>query len=83
VAGFHGVLQADGYAGLAVCMSAAKSWRLRAGRTFGAKFHDIHAAGSTLPLAREALERIGKLYAIEERIDGKPPSATPYRDGRH
>ena len=29
------------------------------------KFHDIHAASSTSPLAREALERIGKLYAID------------------
>lgn len=37
------------------------------------KFHDIHAVGGTSPLAREALERIGKLYAIEERIIGKPP----------
>ena len=27
----------------------------------------------TSPLAREALERIGKLYAIEKRINGKLP----------
>ena len=37
------------------------------------KFHDIHASGGTSPLAREALDRIGQLYAIEERINGKPP----------
>lgn len=44
-----------------------------AGRTSSAKFHDIHATGGTSRVAREALERIAQLYAIEDRINGKPP----------
>lgn len=35
------------------------------------KFFDEHEAGS--PLAKEALDRIGALYAIESRIRGRPP----------
>jgi hypothetical protein len=36
------------------------------------KFFDVHAATGS-PLAKEALDRIAALYAIEARIKGKPP----------
>jgi len=70
---FHGTLQADGYAGFerlfnaadpnhpiqeAVCWAHARR-----------KFYDIHVATKS-PLAEEALQRIGDLYAVEESIRG-------------
>ena len=36
------------------------------------KFYDLHEATRS-PLAREALDRIGVLYRIEETIRGRPP----------
>ena len=73
LAGFRGVLQADGYAGFGGLYEGGHVVEAACWVHVRRKFHDIHAAGGTSPLAREALERIGKLYAIEERINGKPP----------
>lgn len=71
---FKGVLQADGYAGFdrlfndndpehpikeAACWAHVRR-----------KFYDIHQATQS-PLALEALNRIGELYAIEEQIRGQ------------
>ena len=36
------------------------------------KFFDVHAATGS-PIAKEALDRIGALYGIEDTIRGKPP----------
>jgi hypothetical protein len=36
------------------------------------KFFDVHAATGS-PIAKEALERIGQLYAVEKTINGSPP----------
>jgi transposase len=68
---FTGVLQADAYAGIerlygeriqeAACWAHARR-----------KFFEVHAATDS-PIAKEALERIGQLYAIESEIRGKPP----------
>jgi transposase len=72
---FTGILQADGYAGFdrlfnpadpnhpikeAACWAHARR-----------KFYDIHVATKS-PLAEEALQRIGDLYAVEESIRGQP-----------
>jgi hypothetical protein len=69
-------LQADGYAGFdrlfndadphhpireAACWAHARR-----------KFYDIHVATKS-PLAEEALQRIGDLYAVEDSIRGQPP----------
>jgi len=69
--GFHGILQADGYAGFdrlygeriqeAACWAHVRR-----------KFYDFHVAHDS-PLAAEALERIGRLYAVEGDIRGRPP----------
>ena len=72
VAGFGGVLQADGYAGSnelygTGCVAEA-ACRAHVRR----KFHDIHAAGRS-PMAQKALTRIAALYAIEASITRKPP----------
>ena len=78
LAGFHGVLQVDGYiaydkltepsrAGgpltLAFCWAHARR-----------KFYDI-AKGGNAPIASEALDRIGALYAIEADIRGQSGDA--------
>ena len=72
---FRGILQADGYAGFdrlfnpadpnhpiqeAACWAQARR-----------KFYEVHIATKS-PLAEEALQRIGDLYAIEETIRGQP-----------
>jgi transposase len=36
------------------------------------KFFDVHAATGS-PIAKEALDRIGQLYAVEKIINGLPP----------
>ncbi|CAJ0858195.1 hypothetical protein AMST5_03911 [freshwater sediment metagenome] len=70
LAGFTGVLQVDGYAGyralaeknsvqLAFCWSHVRR-----------RFYELSAAGPA-PIASEALERIGQLYAIESEIRGR------------
>ena len=71
LAGFRGILQADGYAGFAglygdghiieaACMAHARR-----------RFYDVHAATKS-PLALEALNKIAALYAIERDIRGSP-----------
>ena len=71
--GFRGLLQVDGYAGFG--RLAAKE--TNEGPTLAfcwthtrRKFHDVFAA-NTSPLAHEALQRIGALYAIEADIRGQ------------
>jgi transposase len=71
LANFTGVLQADAYAGFdrlygekikeAACWAHVRR-----------KFYDIHVSLAS-PVALEALERIGRLYKIEEEIRGRPP----------
>jgi hypothetical protein len=71
LASFVGVLQADAYAGFdqlygekikeAACWAHVRR-----------KFYDIHVALSS-PIALEALERIGRLYKVEEEIRGRQP----------
>ena len=68
---FTGVLQADAYAGFdrlygekikeAACWAHVRR-----------KFYDIHVSLAS-PIALEALERIGRLYKIEDEIRGHPP----------
>jgi len=70
--GFHGILQADGYAGFnrlyeeGVIQEAACWAHVRR------KFYDLHEAHKS-PVAAEALTRIGALYGIESEIRGRPP----------
>jgi hypothetical protein len=69
LAPFRGTLQADGYAGFdrlygeriqeAACWAHVRR-----------KFYDLHLSTNS-PLAREALEKIGELYGIEESIRGR------------
>jgi transposase len=45
------------------------------------KFFDVHAATGS-PLAKEALDRIGQLYAVEKTINGSPPERRQQRQLR-
>lgn len=70
LAGFRGILQADGYAGYAglyqqgvteaACMAHVRR-----------KFFDVHAETKS-PQSQEALRHIAGLYAIEDMIRGEP-----------
>jgi len=71
--GFRGLLQVDGYAGFAGLVTEVAD----EGPTLAfcwahtrRKFYDIHVATQS-PLALEALQRIGALYAIEADIRGE------------
>ena len=71
LAGFRGILQADGYAGYARLydqgVTEAACWA-----HVRRKFFDVHKATQS-PLAHEALQRIAALYAIEATIRGSQP----------
>ena len=71
LAGFSGILQADGYAGYAGLydrgVTEAACWA-HARR----KFFDVHKATQS-PLAAEALQRIAALYQIEATVHGRLP----------
>ncbi|MBU2582284.1 MAG: IS66 family transposase [Alphaproteobacteria bacterium] len=74
---FSGHLHADGYAGFQE-LYAARGGRPAAVMEVACwahvrrQFHDVHKATGA-PIAVEALERIGALFAVEREIKGKPP----------
>ncbi len=71
---FSGFLQADGYAGFEGLYQGGAITEVACWAHVRRKFFDVHQAnGSTI--AREALERIAALYAIEADIRGRPPEA--------
>jgi transposase len=69
---FKGILHADGYAGFNAVFDGGQVTEAACWAHVRRKFFEEHAAHQS-PLAREALERIGSLYGIEENIRGKPP----------
>jgi hypothetical protein len=73
---FKGILQADGYAGFDRLYNEADPQHpiKEAGcwAHVRRKFYDIHVATDS-PIALDALNRIGELYAIEKEIRGQPP----------
>ena len=54
------------------CSSAGGLSRPAAGAHVRRKFFDVHAATGSA-IAKEALDRIGQLYAVEKTINGSPP----------
>jgi transposase len=72
--GFRGILQADAYGGFAKLYEAADDEpRIREAACWAhlrRDFHDVWKATGS-PIAEEALSRIGALYDIERRIDGR------------
>ena len=69
---FRGILQADGYAGFDRLYVNGRITEAACFAHVRRKFYDIHLADAS-PIAREALDRIAALYAIESEIRGRPP----------
>lgn len=69
---FKGVLQADAYGGLDVLYADGTIQEAACWAHVRRKFFDLHVAHAS-PVAAEALQRIGALYAIEKDVQGKPP----------
>jgi transposase len=70
---FTGTLQADGYAGFDQIYEAGRIQEAACWAHVRRKFYDLHVAHKS-PVAAEALERIGALYAIEKEIRGRSPA---------
>jgi transposase len=69
---FKGVLHADGYAGFAAIFERGAITEAACWAHVRRKFFDEHVNNGS-PIAKEALDRIGALYGIEEEARGKPP----------
>jgi transposase len=69
---FAGTLQADGCAGFEQIYEAGRIQEAACWAHVRRKFYDLVAAHKS-PVATEALERIGALYAIEKEIRGRSP----------
>jgi transposase len=69
---FRGVIHADGYAGFNELFAAGHITESGCWAHVRRKFFDVHAAIGS-PIAKEALDRIGQLYGVEETITGMPP----------
>jgi len=67
---FAGTLQADGYAGFNRLYDSGRIREAACWAHVRRKFFDLHRAHAS-PLASEAIERIGHLYAIESEIRGR------------
>jgi hypothetical protein len=65
-------LQADAYAGFNQLYKDGRIQEVACWAHCRRKFHDLEQAHGS-PLAREALERIAALYAVEDEIRGRPP----------
>jgi transposase len=79
LAGAHGILQADGYKGYAKLYAPDHDGRQRLREAacwahLRRDFHDFWTSTKS-EIAREALDRIGKLYDIERDINGQPADA--------
>lgn len=69
---FRGTLQADAYAGFHHLYGDGRLTEAACWAHVRRKFFDLHQANAS-PIAKEALDRIGALYAIEREIRGRPP----------
>jgi hypothetical protein len=71
---FRGILQADAYSGFNVLYESGRVVEAACWTHARRHFHDELLANAS-PLAREAIERMGPLFAIEAEIHGQPPEA--------
>jgi len=69
---FAGVPQADGYSGFSKLYGGGRVLEAACWAHVRRKFVDLHELHKS-PVAAEALDRIGALYAIEQQIRGRPP----------
>jgi transposase len=69
---FAGILQADGYSGFSKLYDGGRVLEAACWAHVSRKFVDLHELHKS-PVAAQALDRIGALYAIEQQIRGRPP----------
>jgi transposase len=69
---FQGALQADAYAGFNQLYQDRRVQEVACWAHVRRKFYDLDQAHAS-PIAKEALQRIAALYAIEGEIRGRPP----------
>jgi len=69
---YRGMLQADGYAGFNRLYETGRVLEVACWAHVRRPFYELSVAGDA-PIAREALERIQALFAIEAEIRGRPP----------
>jgi len=69
---FRGVIHADGYAGFNELFAGGRIVEAACWAHVRRKFFDVHAATGSA-IAKEALDRIGQLYAVEKTVNGSPP----------
>ena len=69
---FSGRLQADAYAGFNQLYEGGRIQEVACWAHVRRKFYDLEQAHAS-PLAKEAIQRIGELYAIESEIRGRSP----------
>jgi transposase len=69
---FRGTLQADAYAGFNQLYVTGRIQEVACWAHVRRKFYELQQAYVS-PIATEAIERIGELYAIESEIRGRPP----------
>lgn len=67
---FSGFLQADGYAGFKGLHESGRITEVACWAHVRRRFFDVHQANG-FSIAREALDKIGALYAIEQDIRGR------------
>jgi hypothetical protein len=72
LAAFTGILQADAYAGFGHLYQSGRILEAACWAHARRGFYELHQANAS-PIAGEALDRIGALYAIEREIRGRPP----------
>ena len=65
--------KADGYAGFNKLYEKGRIVEAACWAHVRRKFHDLYQAHRS-PIAKEALERIGQLYSIEQEIRGRSPA---------
>src|SRR5215813_7514553 len=70
---YTGILQADAYAGFNKLYETGRIVEAACWAHVRRKFHDLYQAHRS-PIAKEALERIGQLYGIEQEIRRRSPS---------
>jgi len=68
---YRGILQADGYAGFNRLYESGRVVEVACWAHVRRPFYELSVAGDA-PIAREALERIQALFAIEAEIRGRP-----------
>jgi Transposase IS66 family len=79
---FRGIIHADGYAGFNELFASGRIVEAACWAHVRRKFFDVHAATGS-PVAKEALDRIAQLYAVEKIINGLPPERRRQRRQLH